>query len=1170
MAAKLHSKLLNYGDEHQDCCFLSISDSLHLIIAKKYEISVHCVDTNYEDILTTNCIIDNLSITMDSPLSIKQIQRVHRGPGMDNVLKQSKYVNYYSILSECDSVLILFENGHFCWFYLDICNQILKENDNMIVWLIEPNANPKYDEFMHELHSLSLHLNDWRMELMHDKNTFILSIYSYLGNVMLFIPLIWDTRLCFNTDCKVTAVWQIRSINGIIWDFKFTRRGHFMVLYTHNNSIKLLSDAFELVFDDKRNKLMMNRTDDEMRNTVIFGDAYDAPVIHSELIPHELKSSTVDELQELLHRDDVMMMLSDAHSIELHLLRRRIENEIMMKRSDCDAQDIIPKKIIELSDYDALIVFDFALVHYEESPYNKTKTKIYKIPFIGDMMIDNMILDAVYDTASSLVYIAALNGNMYCLGLDGIRHRHVEWIEYNICHTFKYVNARKILMNRNVVAVFGALSSHKLFVLKTDASVFVPQYHGVAHSTTTLYSTFGYGMGGCIAKYECILPTQSMLDEMQCGFDSTSLIMNANDKLLLFVIADQTRIRSLEDSRLPELQIAGFESNTQTLAIAYITDHILLQITTNALLIVHLTHGIASEHCIAHNHITYADIDGPFAAVIITDRQLNIYRLSAEKMIELVCRVQLKHENISNIKTIQYESELFGVVVATYDGILNVYHYKSTTPILSASLNHLSLEDHLEEPKENIVAQSIVVLDDVLFIGTRNGWLIQYELHHIQTNAPIIRHIGDLPVNLVSIQVNIDEQDDTNPLNWTQFGAQNALLCICEQCWVLFSNKQDKLELWPLDYPPNAVSHATSFNQDGESYLLLIVDGCMDIVRLMLEPRLHSSSTKIGQTVSHIVHLEETNNLLYIINCKNSTLNFVDKDRLFYDRVLVEYEAVLPDSIVTGIEVINHEENKQSILYLIALNVVFKKCFKQCLRPCVVLMKVQYDKRLKRFVQCSELCRRNLSGMEAAPIPYNIISLKMSEEIVAISMGCKLLLFSIQEGHKLELCGETKCVDFIKDIIYDGSGTRDVLSILYEKNGLDIVSINKTNDNEYSLSNVIKSWNGIFYASKHLLMSCSNLPHENESIRIETLIGDRVGNVSFMTNADQEEKAQSHADTNHILQHKCGLQLTKNDGCTCCVNQLIQCKLSHINNKNDKGKIVAICSGGSLFEITFD
>ena len=47
------------------------------------------------------------------------------------------------------------------------------------------------------------------------------------------------------------------------------------------------------------------------------------------------------------------------------------------------------------------------------------------------------------------------------------------------------------------------------------------------------------------------------------------------------------------------------------------------------------------------------------------------------------------------------------------------------------------------------------------------------------------------------------------------------------------------------------------YTEDGESYLILIVNGCMDIVRIVLEPQLHCFSKKIGKVCCVIVLLCE-------------------------------------------------------------------------------------------------------------------------------------------------------------------------------------------------------------------------------------------------------------------------------------------------------------------------
>ena len=77
---------------------------------------------------------------------------------MDNVLDiyiNMKYKSHLSILKQWDSIFILFENGHFGWFYLDIDNETTINNDtnnsSFIVWIISPNCNRKYDEFLNQL-----------------------------------------------------------------------------------------------------------------------------------------------------------------------------------------------------------------------------------------------------------------------------------------------------------------------------------------------------------------------------------------------------------------------------------------------------------------------------------------------------------------------------------------------------------------------------------------------------------------------------------------------------------------------------------------------------------------------------------------------------------------------------------------------------------------------------------------------------------------------------------------------------------------------------------------------------------------------------------------------------------------------------------------------------------
>ena len=74
---------------------------------------------------------------------------------ISNVLQShldEQYLSYCDIFTQWDSILILFDNGHFGWFYLDIDNEIIVNNNSQsILWLIHPHSNSKYDTFLNQL-----------------------------------------------------------------------------------------------------------------------------------------------------------------------------------------------------------------------------------------------------------------------------------------------------------------------------------------------------------------------------------------------------------------------------------------------------------------------------------------------------------------------------------------------------------------------------------------------------------------------------------------------------------------------------------------------------------------------------------------------------------------------------------------------------------------------------------------------------------------------------------------------------------------------------------------------------------------------------------------------------------------------------------------------------------
>ena len=217
--------------------------------------------------------------------------------------------------------------------------------------------------------ALPLVINDWNLRILHisDIQCMIFVIFSMFGNVILFIPIIWKNKLCFKNDNNeenillnhkylndgndINSLWQTRKINGMIWDFQFIRYNlnnersiniNFVVLYSQKDRNKILSDSIEL-FEKKRenknNKLIINDISN-IKITSIFDDNNKIDFNLKEqdknklyLIPMSLSNKNAQTLQNLLNTNYILMRMSHENSINIEILKRIIQNEILVRNN---------------------------------------------------------------------------------------------------------------------------------------------------------------------------------------------------------------------------------------------------------------------------------------------------------------------------------------------------------------------------------------------------------------------------------------------------------------------------------------------------------------------------------------------------------------------------------------------------------------------------------------------------------------------------------------------------------------------------------------------------------------------------------------------------------------------------------------------------------------------
>ena len=584
---------------------------------------------------------------------------------------------------------------------------------------------------------------------MRTTKSLVLCVYSYLGNVLVFVPIIWNGHLCFDTNSvlvnkhanKTHSLWHVRVINGIIIDFKFLNYMNnsirFMILYLKdlkkNCNILVddvhykLNDKFKLfLYNIKTNPINLG-LDRDQNSFSFWKDSLNA----SKYLNW---NTSKQNLVKLLTNDHELGIWSKMHSMNLLVLKKTVLFQILklntkLVLNTTSIPNQFPLKIIKINNNEGFIISDHDITHFITKQDNII-TKLIKL----DMQ--EIIIDSEWFQEEKLLIICTHKGNIYSLS----NHNQTK---LKVIYSTKYVNIKSMksihFNGERVIFIQGQHSPHLLLKMNNNSmtnccriSEYAPILFDVSKSNyNSIYSVSNMNKGCNIRKFYYSIPTKSILSEPQNGFQYLSNIINVNNSLLVFNIAKQSRIRSLTDD-FDEIEINGFDTDMETLECSYIDSNHLLQITSKALRIIHVANGLKSKIDI-NKHISTATIQSNFIAIVI-DTKVIIYEMNKmNSTISVYGELTMKKE-ISCIKFIpEYNDNVVKTIaIGCYDGKLyffNITHKPISDTACFHTLSLLknepinSVNDDIKSSDNNVTeTQSICPISRAeLYLDKTNG-----------------------------------------------------------------------------------------------------------------------------------------------------------------------------------------------------------------------------------------------------------------------------------------------------------------------------------------------------------------------------------------------------------------------------------------------------------------
>lgn len=301
------------------------------------------------------------------------------------------------------------------------------------------------------------------MNVLFADESMVIAIYSLLGNVIIFVPVLWNNQLCDEFSTKINAnemnirsVWNVRNINGSILDMKmicyelntqlFDIR--FSILYCTKNRYQLLLDNIYIQYERnsqnfgflkfKKMKHCFNGrninlsqfmmiSNEESKMNSSNGQLTNKTMV--QFMDHILcqirknldsKNSIFDDIQLLhllLKNHCQLMNICNEHSLNLNELQEVIQSYILylvdnnLKNDSFEDYRYLNGKIIILNTYELIVVCDTHMIYVSDASQNPHSYKLSRIEDGNDF--ESIVDIIVPSNAGNIFWIITKNGNVY-------------------------------------------------------------------------------------------------------------------------------------------------------------------------------------------------------------------------------------------------------------------------------------------------------------------------------------------------------------------------------------------------------------------------------------------------------------------------------------------------------------------------------------------------------------------------------------------------------------------------------------------------------------------------------------------------------------------------------------------------------------------------------------
>merc|ERR1719474_320325 len=236
------------------------------------------------------------------------------------------------------------------------------------------------------------------------------------------------------------------------------------------------------------------------------------------------------------------------------------------------------------------------------------------------------------------------------------------------------------------------------------------------------------------------------------------------------------------------------------------------------------------------------------------------------------------------------------------------------------------------------------------------------------------------------------------------------------------------------------------------------------------------------------------------------------------------------------------------------------------------MFKLEFDILTKRFNSTEPLREStNFSGdiqdhdvrSDTKRCCLRSFSLRISGDLhsfVAIAEGKKLVIITVDDDGAFHKCARVELTDFVKEIVFDSK--HRVLSVLYERNGVDILRMrfdaeNKGNEKWMEIENVLRSWNGTKEVSMHRILECSE-DTESGELTVSVLMVCGEGNVLMIANESGKVRNRFLLQCDKVMGGRSGEPMDD------CLVDIVSCRLLY--DRADE-MLIGVGSSGIVYDL---